>query len=149
MHMYCPNCGASVPDGARFCSDCGHPLGATDGSQSDTGRTTPDYQTKVYVNKKSEGLALVLSLLLPGLGEIYLGRIGRGIALMAVYLMGGIFATVWLIAAFDDGGAMLAGTLIWAIPVAVWIYAMYDSYMLAKRYNEYLISHDGNPPPKE
>lgn len=108
----------------------------------------PDYQSKVYVNKKSEGLALVLSLLLPGLGEMYVGRIGRGLVLLAAYLLSGVFVTIWLIAVLDEDGARLAALLIWVVPAVIWFYAMYDSYMLAKRYNEYVLGHDGNPPPK-
>ena len=32
--MYCPNCGARIPDGARFCSNCGFNLSGTDGTPS-------------------------------------------------------------------------------------------------------------------
>lgn len=32
--MYCRNCGAELPDGARFCTDCGYGLTADTGASS-------------------------------------------------------------------------------------------------------------------
>lgn len=135
--MYCPDCGAEVPYGAKFCPSCGCAVGDQDsspGPASYGGYKSPDYQSKVYVNKKSEGLALVLSLLIPGLGEIYVGESGKGAAILVANILCWILG-IWLLFPF-------------IICVALWIYAMYDSYMLAKQYNEYLLNHDGNPPPK-
>ena len=30
--------------------------------------------------------------------------------------------------------------------IVLWIYAMYDAFKDAKEYNQYLLSHNGNPP---
>ena len=37
--MYCPNCGAQMPDGSSFCGACGYALSPVGGSQAWTGQT--------------------------------------------------------------------------------------------------------------
>jgi len=61
--------------------------------------------------KKSIGIAVLLSAIIPGAGQMYLGRVGKGII---------ILLTCWLI-----------------IP---WIYGIYDAYKSAKDYNARLYS---------
>ncbi|AAB99536.1 hypothetical protein MJ_1516 [Methanocaldococcus jannaschii DSM 2661] len=61
--------------------------------------------------KKSVGIAVLLSFIIPGAGQMYLGRVGKGIILLL---------TCWLI-----------------IP---WIYSIYDAYKSAKDYNAQLYS---------
>ena len=61
--------------------------------------------------KKSVGIAVLLSLIIPGAGQMYLGKVGRGII---------ILLTCWLI-----------------IP---WIYGIYEAYKSAKDYNAQLYS---------
>ncbi|NPA62819.1 MAG: TM2 domain-containing protein [Methanococci archaeon] len=61
--------------------------------------------------KKSVGIAVLLSFFIPGAGQMYLGKVGKGIILLL---------TCWLI-----------------IP---WIYSIYDAYKSAKDYNAQLYS---------
>ena len=61
--------------------------------------------------KKNEGIAILLSVIIPGAGQIYLGRVGKGIV---------ILLTFWLI-----------------LP---WIYGVYDAYKSVKDYNARLYS---------
>jgi len=61
--------------------------------------------------KKSIGIAVLLSVVIPGAGQMYLGKVGKGIILLL---------TCWLI-----------------IP---WIYSIYDAYKSAKDYNAQLYS---------
>ena len=61
--------------------------------------------------KKSAGIAAVLSFIIPGVGQTYLGRIGKGILIL-------LFS--WLF-----------------IP---WIYGIYDAYKTANNYNARLYS---------
>jgi TM2 domain-containing membrane protein YozV len=56
--------------------------------------------------KKNPGLAAVASLIIPGLGQIWLGRIGRGLQILLLF---------WLF-----------------VP---WLYGIYDAYNIAKKYN--------------
>jgi TM2 domain-containing membrane protein YozV len=59
--------------------------------------------------QKNPGLAAVASFLIPGLGQIWLGKIGTGIL---------IFLLCWL--------------------VVPWLYGIYDAYKTAKNYNSEL-----------
>lgn len=124
--MYCQNCGKEIPDGAKFCPECGH---------SSTSGAAPggmDANTAVMFNKKSEGLALILSLLITGLGQIYVGQTTRGIWM----LVGAII--LWVLTA----ALLFPGIIL----VVLWIYGMYDAYKLANDYNHYLLDHNGQPP---
>ncbi|MDO5861998.1 MAG: zinc-ribbon domain-containing protein [Thermoplasmata archaeon] len=123
--MYCTNCGREMPDGAKFCPECGS--SATGGGEAPTSTATA-----LMVNKKSDGLAVILSFIIPGLGQLYLGKIDRGLAM----LVGGIalgLLSLWL--------------LFPAIAyIVVWIYSMYDAYQVSEEYNRYLLEHNGQPP---
>lgn len=121
--MYCPNCGKEIPEGAKFCPDCGHGAGASgDVSAS----------AALMFNKKSEGLALILSLLIPGLGHIYVGQTNRGVMILIGFIVCAIL------------GAFLF--VPWIGNLVLWIYGMYDSYKLTDEYNRYLLEHNGQPP---
>ena len=67
---------------------------------------------------KNAILAAVLSLVLPGLGEIYIGKLMMGIILV-------ILAIILLVAVSLTGYA-------WILYIILWLYAIYDSYTGAK-----------------
>ena len=73
------------------------------------------------VKQKSEGLAAVLSFLIPGLGQIYNGEIGKGIGILVLTIILGIlfFLLVTLLVLF-----------------ILWIWNIYDAYSTAKKMNE-------------
>jgi len=128
--MYCSKCGTQLPDGASFCSNCGFNLGSNPGYQGNPGydRAT----ASIMVNKKNEALALILSLIIPGLGEIYVGKTTKGILLILVDIL---VAALGLLFFFP-----------FIVSLVIWIYAMYDSFTLAKYYNGYLLENQGQPP---
>ncbi len=66
--------------------------------------------------KKSEAVALLLSFLFPGLGQIYVGKVGRGLA----FLIGTIVLTI---ITFGIGGFI------------VWVWNIIDAYNQAKKHN--------------
>jgi len=72
---------------------------------------------------KNPLLTAFLSFLLPGLGEIYTGKVLMGLGLIFLSL---ILSTVAIVL------TLFAGILY----IMVWIYAIYDSYMTAKTLNE-------------
>lgn len=125
--MYCQNCGNQLPDEASFCDKCGMRVGGlSDGYSPNSGMAS------IMINKKSEGLALILSFLIPGLGQIYVGKSSAGaLMIVAAVILG--MTTALLI---------LPGI----IYIALWIYGMYNAYVEAKEYNRYLLDHNGNPP---
>jgi len=61
--------------------------------------------------RKNAGIAALLSFLIPGAGQMYLGKVGKGLLIL-------LFC--WLI-----------------IP---WVYGIYDAYVSAKKYNAQLYS---------
>lgn len=77
------------------------------------------------LNHKSPGVAVLLSLLLTGAGQIYCGKAGRGIA----FFCAGLFA--WVALFFIIGFILLP---------AVWIWAAVDAASLAKRQNAMLVA---------
>lgn len=125
--MYCQNCGSQLPDSAKFCDRCGAKVG------TDTERSNTEYNmASIMVNKKSEALALILSLLIPGLGQIYNGQVSKG----AMMIVAAIVCAVLIFVFFPIG----------ILYIVLWIYAMYDAFKDAKEYNQYLLSHNGNSP---
>jgi TM2 domain-containing membrane protein YozV len=72
------------------------------------------------VTPKNPVLSLVLSLVIPGLGQIINGETGKGIALIV-----GVVISFFLI-------FVLIGFLTW---FAIWVFAMYDAFQGAKKWN--------------
>lgn len=66
-----------------------------------------------YVKRKEPAVALLLSFFLPGVGQIYNGDIGKGIAFMI-----GFWVLVWI-----------------GIGLVFWIWAMIDAYQSATNIN--------------
>ncbi|MDH7578209.1 MAG: hypothetical protein QHH75_10415 [Bacillota bacterium] len=69
---------------------------------------------------KNPGLAAILSFFFTGLGQIYNGQIGKGIALLVAAVISGLLCTV------------LIGFIL--LPI-VWIYAIWDAYRTAEMIN--------------
>ena len=110
--MKCEKCGFEVKDNnVKFCPACGAP-------------TSPDTQLNdpnLIVNSdKNPILAAILSFLIVGLGQIYLGLTKKGIILFVAAFVSGIL-TLFII-----------GWLLWLI---VWGYAIYDAYNSANKMN--------------
>ena len=78
----------------------------------------PGYQG--VIAPKSPGIALLLSALFPGVGSMYAGKVGKGVALLAGYIVG------WL----------LTGILVGFVVVPLmWVWAMVASYNDAVAWN--------------
>lgn len=127
--MYCQNCGSQLLDSAKFCDRCGAKVGMD--TERSNGNTEYN-MASIMVNKKSEALALILSLLIPGLGQIYNGQVSKG----AMMIVAAIVCAVLIFVFFPIG----------ILYIVLWIYSMYDAFKDAKEYNQYLLSHNGNPP---
>lgn len=78
---------------------------------------------------KSPGVALVLSFLIAGLGQIYNGELVKGILFIVLSLV------FWFLSIFLIGIPLY---------IALWAYSMYDAYKGAQRFNA---AHAGQPYP--
>ena len=137
--MFCPNCGKTSMEGAKFCENCGTALPTGSAPSQPSAQAPPQYQAQpqyqsqpysappqygqpVYatVPLKSAGLAAVLALIIPGLGHIYLGKIGDGI----VYLVLSVVL-----------GALFFLIVPLIILLILWIWQIFDAYNKANQYN--------------
>ena len=154
----CSKCGhvkttfTPPPQSSAFCGGCGGPLASKFspcpkcGHVKTTFAPPPQYSNQ-GVNPqggypqgglyKNEGTGLILSIVLGifglcGIGQIYAGRVGRGI---------GIMIGVWILIAI---GIATMGIGLIAV-LAVFIWQIFDTKKLCKEYNDFLASN-GSPP---
>lgn len=76
--IQCPECGKDVSDAARSCPSCGYPI-------------TPTSSSNVYQTTGREwspGVAAVLSLVIPGAGQIYKGQLANGLTWLVFVILG-------------------------------------------------------------
>jgi len=140
--MYCSGCGNKLYDDQAFCDKCGRQAGGSGGQQ----------QWVIHREEKSAGIAILLSFLWAGAGQLYVGKIIRGIILLLVYILAPtvgyllFILTLIMIDTYESMNAFFAG---WGIIIicfiAFWIWNMFDAYKLVKQYNEHLRA-TGNPP---
>lgn len=109
---YCPNCGFEMDANINFCPECGTATNANVASRTN--------QVTTY-SHKSPALAAILSFLIIGLGQVYLGLTKKGIILFVLAIISGILFIVFI------------GYLLWLL---VWIYAIYDGYNSANKIND-------------
>jgi signal peptidase I len=99
--------------------------------------------TLSYTYRKDEKeplLALVLSILIPGLGQIYCGKVGRGIGIL---LLLGMLSFVSLIPLFfimdpvdfDFAGFFVLNVVVSVIVFIIYIWQIYDAYRCADNHN--------------
>jgi len=102
---FCSNCGFEMPKASKFCPECG----------TTAERVPPVMNTTTIVvpSNKSSGLAALLSFLIIGLGQVYLGLTKKGIILFLLAIISGVLMMV------------LIGWITWLL---VWGYAIYDAY---------------------
>ena len=110
---YCPYCGAQIDYKYTTCPSCGKPQPPIDGQLPPR-----------PAGKKNALLAAILSLLITGAGQIYLGKVWRGLAyLVTVLLMGILFNGILT---FDE--LMILG-------VVFSIISAWDAYRMANEIN--------------
>ena len=102
---FCSNCGFEMPKASKFCPECGTP--------AERGPPVMNTTTIVVPSNKSSGLAALLSFLIIGLGQVYLGLTKKGIILFLLAIISGVLMMV------------LIGWITWLL---VWGYAIYDAY---------------------
>ncbi|MFZ2412454.1 MAG: zinc-ribbon domain-containing protein [Candidatus Methanoperedens sp.] len=117
---YCPNCGTQIYEKAEICPKCGVRV-----SEPPPGRisTIPE--------KKSAALSVLLSFFIPGLGQMYCGKVARGVGIFALSIL--IFSMFVYAAASNPTSSDAAFPfLLW---ILVYIWNLYDAYNLAGKIN--------------
>lgn len=124
--MHCPNCGAILAEGSRFCNNCGHSF-----SGQPAAVPLPPYGVPMRPAKDpSTGMLIEIVGTLfgfMGLGWLYAGYTNRGIAALLIWLgvvvvaaiisvfTGGLFACLWVpvqIVAAIVSGSQVKNTMI-------------------------------------
>ena len=99
--QFCKYCGAKIDAEAEICPKCGVRL-------------------KNPVSEKNPAIALFLSLLIPGLGQLYNGHTRKFVILLIVAVISFFLIAIYI------------GFLFYFL---VWVYGMYDGYKSAKSLN--------------
>ena len=118
--MFCPKCGTSNDDSARFCAKCGAALAAAEAPAAGAGAGTGTMRTSSagsggkVVTGKNPTVAMVLSIFLGwlGVGQFYNGDWKKGLAMAGGSILLGI----------PSGGLVTLG---------VWIWSAIDAYQVA------------------
>ena len=116
--IFCANCGCKIVNNAKFCPDCGNPT---------NGVAEPIIDNVVHANK-SPVLAAILSFLIIGVGQIYVGLTKKGILLFVGAIISGFLMLIYV------------GWILWFI---IWIYGIYDAYNSANKLNNGEVIEDG------
>ena len=148
--MVCPSCGKTVTDPTmQFCPACGFTFTQQSNQPYGPNPYGPlPYGPPTYP-RKNVAIALVLSFLIPGVGQLYVGKIPRGIVYIAILAV--LSAASFLLTMNVDVNDVAAINRIiadpWFIGVTlasfgVWAFSLYDVYRLAIKYNEASMRND-------
>ncbi|WP_342766558.1 zinc-ribbon domain-containing protein [Candidatus Borrarchaeum sp.] len=158
----CPYCGETNIPESLFCTQCGASLtpekdfvppspGTTSMSPkySPVPKPYPTQMTDAQLTlaRKDEGISVLLTIVLAGLGHLFVGKIRRGLVFLVITIGLWIFGAglSWI---FGAGLSWIFGAGLFILPALVWyLYAIYDSYQLTKRYNGAL--YNLRRPPQE
>ena len=82
----------------------------------------------IVPNKKEPVISLILSLVIPGLGQIYNTQVKKGAILFIAFVVSIILVyATW---------AYFVGFCIMVLPLAIWLYGMFDAYREATKINK-------------
>ena len=122
-NQFCPSCGYKMPKGLKFCPECGSPTSNT----PQVNNTANNTGNSVVNKEKDPTLAAILSFLIVGLGQIYLGLTKKGIILF-------IGAVISLILTL-----VIIGFVTWLL---IWGYSIYDAHNSAQKMNKGMVVED-------
>ena len=124
--MFCKNCGQQLDDNATKCDKCGAsvtpaaaPAGGGFSTPSPNGsgvvlNINMGPQDPIAPSGKNTILAVILSCCFPGVGQIYLGQLFKGIALLIIYFI-------------------LGSITLGIVALVTWVVAMIDAFKIGKK----------------
>jgi TM2 domain-containing membrane protein YozV len=151
--MVCPSCGRTVTDPSMgFCPACGYSF-AQQPSQPYQSYAPYQYGPQPYARpdypRKSMVIAFLLSFLVPGVGQLYVGKVLRGIVyiLTLIALAAASFVLTMNVDVNDVASINRAATdplfiLVTLASLGVWAFSLYDTYRLVNKYNEASMRND-------
>jgi len=138
---FCGNCGTPLASKLAPCSKCGH-VKTTFAPSANYGTPQPNYGAPspgmpLNMLYKNSGTGIIVSVVLGffalcGIGQMYAGRVGRGVAILIV---GWVILAIGILT-MGIGLLLYLGFFIWQV---------YDTNQLCKQYN-YALSTSGQPP---
>lgn len=135
---FCSRCGSQAKEGAQFCDRCGAPLGGGFQSYSQGNQYTVSYTHRK--DEKEPILAVILSVIIPGVGQIYCGNLGRGIGILVLLSLLSVVSFVPLFFIMDPmdfnfAGFMALNVIVSILALIIYIWQIYDAYRCAEKYN--------------
>jgi TM2 domain-containing membrane protein YozV len=136
---FCSRCGSPAKEGAQFCDRCGAPLSVGVQSYSQGNQTTMSYTYRK--DEKEAILTVVLSVIVPGVGQIYCGKIGRGIGILVLLGLLSVVSIVPLFFITDPmnfsfSGFFALNVILSILAFLIYIWQIYDAYRCADDYNK-------------
>lgn len=141
--MYCTSCGQEVPNNMIYCPNCGTKVVNQVPAQQNAYSYQPVPATaprpvfdnpNILPGKKEPVLAAILSFFITGLGQIYAGKVGRGLGFLFGMILSILF--FWLLIP------------IILIPI-LWVWSIFDASSIANRYNYFIRKNQRPPGPGE
>lgn len=84
-----------------------------------------------YPHRRRPWVAVLLTLVMPGLGQVYCGAISSGITIMLVVAM---FSSLWMFGMMRGGAPVTAfSMMMWGIVLLASLFAAIDAYRRARR----------------
>jgi len=159
---FCDMCGKQVSADARFCPECGRRFPTATAPPSPPPSQAPPLTKPAITESKDPGVAALLAFLLGlgffGIGHIYVGKLGKGLALLVISIVLNImfagafvFGAVWLpfgllgIGTAALGFWFMVGVVLLLARFALWIWQIYDAYKLAKQFNAHVQQYGKAP----
>ena len=108
---YCTHCGYKINPFVKNCNSCGSKIDSK-------ARVCPNCGAKVI--HKSPILAVVLSFIFPGLGQLYNNQFHKGLILIIANIISYLLCLIFI-------GLILV--------LLIWVYGMYDAFVSAQALN--------------
>ena len=117
----CPNCGTELKYLGKFCPNCGANLESISSAPQTNAETMVTPNQTVATTKKNPFVAAFLSIIFPGIGQLYIGQNNKGgyfivLAAVSIVLM-----------------VLFIGFIFY---VLFWLWSIFDAYASAEKLNK-------------